>query len=68
MRPACSDRCASKVNLTRLMQYSAKLCETIVRRSIRMSAAQRRSIRLASSDARWEEFEARANCGEELRL
>jgi len=47
----------SKVNLTRLMQYSAKLCATIGAETGQdVGWRNVGSIRLASSDARWEEL------------
>ena len=51
----------SKVNLTRLMQYSAKLCATIGA-EVDQDVGWRNvgSIRLASSDARWEELKRAA--------
>jgi len=51
----------SKVNLTRLMQYSAKLCETIGA-EVDQDVGWRNvgSLRLASSDARWEELKRAA--------
>ena len=51
----------SKVNLTRLMQYSAKLCETIGAETDQdVGWRNVGSIRLASSDARWEELKRAA--------
>ena len=51
----------SKVNLTRLMQYSAKLCETIGAETGQdVGWRNVGSIRLASSDARWEELKRAA--------
>jgi sarcosine dehydrogenase len=48
----------SKVNLTRLMQYSVKLCASIgVETGQDVGFHQVGSIRLASSDARWEELQ-----------
>jgi len=51
----------SKVNLTRLMQYSARLCETIGA-EVDQDVGWRNvgSLRLASSDARWEELKRAA--------
>ena len=51
----------SRLNLTRLMQYSAKLCDTIGGET-GQDAGWRKvgSIRLASSDARWEELKRAA--------
>ncbi len=51
----------SKVNLTRLMQYSAKLCATIGD-EVDQDVGWRNvgSLRLASSDARWEELKRAA--------
>ena len=51
----------SKVNLTRLMQYSAKLCATIGA-EVDQDVGWRNvgSLRLASSDARWEELKRAA--------
>ena len=51
----------SKVNLTRLMQYSAKLCETIGAETDQdVGWRNVGSIRLASSDGRWEELKRAA--------
>jgi len=51
----------SKVNLTRLMQYSAKLCATIGEETGQdVGWRNVGSIRLASSDARWEELKRAA--------
>ena len=51
----------SKVNLTRLMQYSARLCETIGAETGQdVGWRNVGSIRLASSDARWEELKRAA--------
>ncbi|MEJ0075910.1 MAG: FAD-binding oxidoreductase [Alphaproteobacteria bacterium] len=51
----------SKVNLTRLMQYSAKLCASIGTDTGQDVGFHRvGSIRLASSDARWEELKRNA--------
>jgi glycine cleavage system aminomethyltransferase T/glycine/D-amino acid oxidase-like deaminating enzyme len=51
----------SKVNLTRLMQYSAQLCETIGAETGQdVGWRNVGSIRLASSDARWEELKRAA--------
>ena len=51
----------SKVNLTRLMQYSAKLCATIGAETDQdVGWRNVGSIRLASSDARWEELKRAA--------
>jgi 4-methylaminobutanoate oxidase (formaldehyde-forming) len=51
----------SKVNLTRLMQYSAKLCATIGD-EVGQDVGWRNvgSLRLASSDARWSELQRAA--------
>jgi 4-methylaminobutanoate oxidase (formaldehyde-forming) len=51
----------SKVNLTRLMQYSAKLCASIGE-EVDQDVGWRNvgSLRLASSDARWEELKRAA--------
>ncbi len=51
----------SKVNLTRLMQYSAKLCATIAD-EVGQDVGWRNvgSLRLASSDARWSELKRAA--------
>ena len=51
----------SKVNLTRLMQYSAKLCATIGA-EVDQDVGWRNvgSLRLASSDTRWEELKRAA--------
>jgi sarcosine dehydrogenase len=47
----------SRINLTRLMQYSAKLCATIGAETGQdVGWHEVGSIRLASSDARWEEL------------
>ena len=63
----------SKVNLTRLMQYSAKLCATIGAETGQdVGFHQVGSIRLASSDARWEELKRNAaaakSCGLDVEL
>jgi 4-methylaminobutanoate oxidase (formaldehyde-forming) len=51
----------SKVNLTRLMQYSAKLCASIGAETGQEVGFNRvGSIRLASSDARWDELKRNA--------
>lgn len=63
----------SKPNLTRMMQYSAKLCAEIGA-DVGDDAGFRGvgSVRLASSDARWEEFKKNAasakSCGLEVEL
>ena len=63
----------SKVNLTRLMQYSAKLCASIGAVTDQdVGFRQVGSIRLASSDARWEELKRNAkaarSCGLDIEL
>lgn len=63
----------SKVNLTRLMQYSAKLCATIGAETGQDVGFHRvGSIRLASSDARWDELRRNAaaakSCGLDVEL
>jgi 4-methylaminobutanoate oxidase (formaldehyde-forming) len=63
----------SKVNLTRLMQYSVKLCASIGAETGQdVGFRQVGSIRLASSDARWEELErnvaAAISCGLDVAL
>ncbi len=51
----------SKVNLTRLMQYSAKLCASIGAETGQDVGFNKvGSIRLASSDARWDELKRNA--------
>jgi sarcosine dehydrogenase len=51
----------SKVNLTRMMQYSAKLCASIGGETGQdVGFHQVGSIRLASSDARWDELRRNA--------
>jgi sarcosine dehydrogenase len=51
----------SKVNLTRLMQYSAKLCASIGEETGQdVGWRNVGSLRLASSDARWEELKRAA--------
>jgi glycine/D-amino acid oxidase-like deaminating enzyme len=63
----------SKPNLTRMMQYSAKLCASIGS-DVGEDAGFRRvgSIRLASSDARWQELKRTAaaakSCGLDVEL
>jgi 4-methylaminobutanoate oxidase (formaldehyde-forming) len=63
----------SQVNLTRLMQYSAKLCASIGD-DVGEDAGFRRvgSVRLASSDARWDELRRSAaaakSCGLDAEL
>jgi len=63
----------SKVNLTRLMQYSATLCASIGAETRQdVGFHQVGSIRLASSDARWEELKRNAaaanSCGLDVEL
>jgi len=63
----------SRLNLTRLMQYSAKLCASIGAETGQdVSFHGVGSIRLASSDARWEELKRNAAaakaCGLEVEL
>ena len=63
----------SKVNLTRLMQYSAKLCASIGADTGQdVGFHQVGSIRLASSDARWGELKRNAaaakSCGLDVEL
>ena len=58
----CVGQMRSKVNLTRLMQYSAKLCATIGARNrsgCRLAQCRHRSAS-PSSDARWEELKRAA--------
>ncbi|MGB9366200.1 MAG: FAD-binding oxidoreductase [Xanthobacteraceae bacterium] len=59
----------SKANLTRLMQYSVKLCATIGADTGQdVGFHQVGSIRLASSDARWEELKRNATAAKTTGL
>jgi 4-methylaminobutanoate oxidase (formaldehyde-forming) len=65
----------SRINLTRLMQYSAKLCGTIGAETGQDAGwHQVGSLRLASSDARWDELKrnaaaaAKASCDLDVEL
>ena len=63
----------SKVNLTRLMQYSAALCASIGAETGQDVGFHKvGSLRLASSDARWEELKRNAaaakSCGLDVEL
>jgi hypothetical protein len=69
MRPVCLGQMRSKVNLTRLMQYSAKLCETIGA-EVDQDVGWRNvgSLRLGQQRCALGGIEARRDGGEELRL